>query len=338
MYPSKYSFSWNAMDVGPKRDLLGELAAAVRNGSDMHFGIYHSLFDWFHPLYKKDKESGFKTQDFVKSKALPELYELVMEYHPEVVWSDGDWEAPDQYWNSTGFLAWLYNESPVKDIVVTNDRWGQGCPCKHGGYYSCADRFNPGTLQKHKWESCTTIDRESWGYRREARFADFYSIEEILKMLVGVVSCGGNLLLNVGPTSYGKISPIFEERLHQMGEWLKVNGEAIYKTRPWPKAQNDTLSSFVWYGLISQYLTKSSVMYTQGKSSPAVYAIALEWPDNEVLHLGAPKPTETTEVYMLGYDKPLRWKSVKDGMVVDFPNMSRVSSKWSWVLKLLDVA
>lgn len=82
-------------------------------------GIYHSLYEWFHPLYMLDKSSGFKTQSFVATKTLPELVDLVTTYKPDLIWSDGDWEAPDTYWNSTHFLAWLYNDSPVKVQGVT---------------------------------------------------------------------------------------------------------------------------------------------------------------------------------------------------------------------------
>lgn len=82
-------------------------------------GIYHSLYEWFHPLYVVDKSSGFKSQYFVATKTLPELKDLVMTYKPDLIWSDGDWEAPDTYWNSTQFLAWLYNESPVKVNIST---------------------------------------------------------------------------------------------------------------------------------------------------------------------------------------------------------------------------
>ena len=70
-----------------------------------------------------------------------ELYELVNLYEPDLIWSDGAY-GPPEYWKSQEFLAWLYNESPIKDKVVVNDRWGLGCGCKHGGFLNCKDRFN----------------------------------------------------------------------------------------------------------------------------------------------------------------------------------------------------
>lgn len=74
------------------------------------------------------------------------MVELVNSYRPEVFWSDGEWEAEPPYWNATEFIAWLYNESPVSKTVVTNDRWGIGTLCKHGDFYTCQDRYNPGTM------------------------------------------------------------------------------------------------------------------------------------------------------------------------------------------------
>lgn len=110
-----------------------------------------------------------------------------------MIWSDGEWEAPDTYWGSKEFLAWLYNDSPVKDTVVSNDRWGTNTLCKHGGFYTCQDRYNPGVLQPHKWENCFTIDGRSWGFRRNAPLSDYLTINKLLEQLVQTVSCGGSL-------------------------------------------------------------------------------------------------------------------------------------------------
>ncbi|OQV20299.1 Alpha-L-fucosidase [Hypsibius exemplaris] len=263
LWPSNHSFNWNSMDVGPHRDLVGDLAAAIRSRTDLHFGLYHSLFEWFHPLYLQDKAAGWATQDFVRSKTLPELYEIVNSYKPEVIWSDGDWEAPFTYWNSTEFLAWLYNDSPVKNTVLVNDRWGNGMACNHGGYYTCQDKYNPGVLQPKKWENCMTLDDQSWGYRRNIREIDVLPMADLIGMLAATVSCGGNFLLNIGPSGDGTIPAIFQERLRQLGQWMDINGEAIYKTVPWSR-QNDTVNSDVCYG------SRSNIGFGFGSGSHSI--------------------------------------------------------------------
>ena len=78
--------------------------------------------------------------------------------------------------------SFFYFRSPVKETVVTNDRWGYGSICKHGGYYTCADRYQPGHLLKHKWENCMTIDTKSWGYRRNAPLQDYLKIEQLVQV------------------------------------------------------------------------------------------------------------------------------------------------------------
>ncbi|KAM6185239.1 plasma alpha-L-fucosidase [Rhynchocyon petersi] len=274
LWGSKYSWNWNAVDEGPKRDIVKELEVAIRNRTDLHFGLYYSLFEWFNPIFLEDKLSAFQNRQFPSSKMLPELYWLVNNYRPDLLWADGDGGAPDSYWNSTGFLAWLYNDSPVRDTVVTNDRWGTGTICKHGGYYTCSDRYNPGHTVSHKWENCMTIDKVSWGYRRNARICDYFTIEDLVQQLVETVSYGGNLLMNIGPTKDGTIPPIFEERLMQMGAWLRVNGDAIYGTSPW-RSSNDSVTPDVWY--------------TSKPKENLVYAFFLKWPLSGKLFLGQPR-------------------------------------------------
>lgn len=79
LYPSMYSFGWNSVDTGPSRDLIGEFSSAIRNKTEIKFGIYHSLYEWFHPLYLKDKENNFNTRSFVTQKVIPEFKELVID-------------------------------------------------------------------------------------------------------------------------------------------------------------------------------------------------------------------------------------------------------------------
>lgn len=239
-WPSSVSWNWNSVDVGPHRDLVGDLTDAVRRAG-LTMGLYHSLFEWFHPLYLADKASNWTTRSFVEGKTMPELKDIVERYKPDLIWSDGDWEADGvTYWRSPEFLAWLYNESPVKDTVVTNDRWGKGGSRIHGGYYSGSDRQQPGpSLMGHKWENCMTVDSGSWGYSRHSALSSYLSATDILMELISTVAYGGNLLLNVGPTKDGLILPIFEERLTQVGDFLQLNGEAIYATKPF-QVQNET--------------------------------------------------------------------------------------------------
>ncbi|KAJ9592721.1 hypothetical protein L9F63_015601 [Diploptera punctata] len=324
LWPSKTSFSWNAMDVGPNRDLVGELADAIKNKTNLKFGVYHSLFEWYNPIYLQDKSNSYTTRNFVLQKTAPELYELVEKYNPEIIWSDGSIEASDDYWRGAEFVAWLYNDSPVKETAVVNDRWGKGMNGKCGDFYTYSDRFNPGVLFEHKWENCDTIDKNSFGYRRNAKLSDFRTTFELLTILAETVSCGGNLLLNIGPTKDGIIIPIFQERLRDMGAWLKINGEAIYSSTPW-SYQNDTKTPQIWY-------TKSG----NNEVEPVVYAIVLNWPQGENLELAAPQLLENqSTITMLGYSDPLQWSFTSGEIIqITFPNRALVSSNWAWVLKM----
>ncbi|XP_041977580.1 alpha-L-fucosidase isoform X2 [Aricia agestis] len=336
LFPSKRSFSWNSVEVGPKRDIVGELAQAVRE-KDLKFGVYHSLYEWFNPIYQQDKADLFLTRNYPETKLWPDIKQLVNDYQPSVIWSDGDWEALDAYWNSTDLLAWLYNDSPVKDEIVVNDRWGIGIPCHHGDFYNCADRYNPGKLQNHKWENAFTVDRQSWGYRRNLQLQDVMTTSELLKEVVSTVSCGGNALINVGPTKEGTIAPIFEERLLALGSWLDINGEAIYGTSPWLH-QNDTSNPNVWYTC-----TKTTYNARQPTAAPAesdtvsaVYAILLEWPTSNIvmmsdiasyLHAG------THGVMMLGSNKTLEWEITSGVAYITLPDKASVTSKDAWAFK-----
>ena len=302
LWPSSYSFQWNSMALGPKRDIVGEFSAAIRKIGNIHLGLYYSLFEWFHPLYLRDMEHNYTTHEYVRLKARPELEELINTYLPDLLWSDGDAVYNDTYWNSTDILAWLYNDSPVKDVIVTNDRWGTNCHNKHGGFFDGPDRNNPDSLPKHKWESAISVDQFAWGYRREASLDQLLTIDELIHQLLKTISFGGNFLVNAGPSKDGRIMPIFEERLSQLGEWLEINGDAIYESQIYEKCQ------------ISK---NNQTFYTM--KSDAIYGITLEWPHEGSLEFECIDYNDVDQVTMLGSSESIKFGPGSNGTLVKFP-------------------
>jgi alpha-L-fucosidase len=299
------TWNWNAMDIGPRRDLVGELAAAIRNVTSPHtkrqikFGLYHSLYEWFNPLYLQDKKNNYTTRHFVDQKTLPELYDLVHKYQPDLIWSDGEWEAPSSYWQATEFLHWYATESAAKDTAVWNDRWGSDVRCHHGAYFTCDDRYNPGGYDPNtnpkKWENAMTIDKTAWGYNRNASYSDYMTATEIIHTLIQVVAWNGNLLLNIGPAADGTIPAIFVDRLLHVGDWLQVNGRAIYDTVPWRTCQNESATGV--------YYTTTRTSDDDSNSKSSLFVHMTKWPSNNVLSLQCPQPTADTRITMLGLNE-----------------------------------
>jgi len=244
---SPFSKNWNSMDVGPKRDLLGDLSKAVR-AEGMRMGLYYSLMEWestsrnhewaggFGDFYIPERivqKYGIPDDIYVDQHMMPQLKELVMNYQPAVIFSDGEWDRPDTFWKSTEFLAWLYNNAPNKDEVVVNDRWGQDTRGVHGDYFTSEYASDLHEMSAdHPWEESRGMG-ESYGYNRAEHIDHYRTSEELLHELISIVANGGNLLLNVGPSADGRIPVIQQQRLVDIGNWLDVNGEAIYGTRAW---------------------------------------------------------------------------------------------------------
>jgi alpha-L-fucosidase len=177
------------------------------------------------PLYLSDRKR------YVAEHMMPQFKDVVTHAKPSIIFSDGEWEADSAEWRSPELLAWLFNESPVKDEVVIDDRWGKDTRHKHGGYFTT--EYTSGMQTgNHPWEESRGMGA-SYGYNRMETVADYHTDRELLLMLIDLVSRGGNLLLDIGPTADGRIPVIMEERLTQIGDWLRPNGEAIYGTHAW---------------------------------------------------------------------------------------------------------
>lgn len=224
--------------------------------------------------------------------------------------------------------------------MCVNDRWGLGTASHHGDFFNHADKFNPGYLLPHKWENAMTLDKGSWGYRRQMKAGDVLSLLDLITSLASTVACGGNMLLNVGPTHYGRLAPIFEQRLRNLGDWLTTNGAAIYGSKPWIH-QNDTLTKNIWY--TSQVrsahgLDPRRIHNPQDESNTIVYAIFLKWPQTGLLKLASPTATSKTQVSMLGLkgNSGIRWKFLGGQMQIDLSGIQwpLLNSSTAWVLRL----
>jgi len=235
LWPSPNAYSWNSVDVGPKQDLVGAFLKSIR-AAGMHAGLYHSVFEWFNPLYR-----GSNPEQYVDQKLIPDLHQIVTDYAPDVLLMDGEWEHPSDFWKTRDFLAWLFNESPIKDTVVVDDRWGSETRGKHGGVFVCENgMFSPfcdgagaATGQVHDWMYWATQAR-SWGMSRTEDDSQYKGAAFFVPLLTRTAAGGGSLMVNLGPTSDGRIPAMQSLTLREMGDWLNVNGAAIFNTTARP--------------------------------------------------------------------------------------------------------
>lgn len=334
---------WNAMEVGPHRDLLGDLGNSVRK-HNLKMGIYYSMYEWFNPLWLSDKKR------YISEHMTPQFKDVVTRYKPSIIFSDGEWDLPSEEWHSPELLAWLFNESPVKDEVVIDDRWGKETRHKHGSYYTT--EYASGMQDSsHPWEESRGMGF-SYGYNRAETASDYRTPRQLVLMLVDLVSRGGNLLLDIGPTGDGRIPVIMEERLLQMGEWLKVNGDAIYgtrqwkRTRQWSEGKQPELKS-------GQYMVKYDIenFVDRKEAGQAVvecfftakdgdlYAIVPGWPDARQFTVKDVKLSAGSKVTLLGRSEPLPWKASSSGIVIDLPPLSADAARaqYAYTLKLTGV-
>ncbi len=315
---------WNSVDAGPHRDLLGDLKQAVEKRG-IKFGFYYSLYEWFNPLWLQDR------QRYVLEHMHPQFKDVVTRYAPAIIFSDGEWDMPAKDWKSEELLAWLYNDSPCKDYVIVDDRWGKDTRHQHGGYFTT--EYGAGLKDAtHAWEESRGMGY-SYGYNRAETIDDYKTDREMILVLIDLVSRGGNLLLDIGPTGDGRIPVIMQQRLLQIGAWLKVNGEAIYGARhagrdcQWSegKRPGQEYGEFkVAYNLMEQIgqQPKNGVAVKQAfftKKPDALYAIIPEWPPEPMILRNIKVPA-TTDVTMLGVTGALKHETRGTDLIIHPPS------------------
>jgi len=224
MFKSKVS-PYNIVDATPfKRDPMKELKEACdRHG--IRFGLYYSHAqdwnepdgygnNWSWPGYKRNMDA------YLENKALPQIREICEQYHPDIVWYDtpGDMNI-ERARKVSGLTRSILPGVLINSRVFTANEAGLS------DYQSGGDNEGFPQYSNIPWELCGTMNN-SWAFKKWD--TEFKPVSELLYHLIDAVSKNGNYLLNVGPTCEGKITEPYSKRLLQMGEWLKVNGEAIY--------------------------------------------------------------------------------------------------------------
>jgi alpha-L-fucosidase len=335
LWPTKspYKKGWNSMDIGPKRDLVGDLTKSVR-AKGLRMGLYYSIIEW-ESNWTHRTESGYfipkrlvdkyeiPEEKYIDDHMIPQLKELVMAYQPAVIFSDaGEWDRTAEEWKTLDFLAWLYNNAPNKDEVVVNDRLGKEMPGQHGDYFSSEYEDAEGVGTYHPWEESRGIGG-SYGFNRDENIDDYNTSGELVHELVDIVSRGGNLLLNVGPTADGRIPVIMQQRLVDIGEWLEVNGDAIYGTRPWENAGVNRDK-------------EESIYFT--KKGEDLFVIWTKWPGTEFSVKGINR-TDKINVSLLGHDGVVEWKMAEDGLIINPPSLDPATNpcNFAWVFRISDV-
>ncbi len=342
LWPSKEASAtwgrpWNAVEIGPERDVLGDLSEAVRR-KGLRMGYYYSLYEWYNPLWLYNKPR------YVQEHMVPQFKDLVTHYKPSVIFSDGEWELSSADWHAPELMAWLFNDSPVKDEVVINDRWGSDTRHKHGGYWTTEYTAGMSGID-HLWEENRGMG-VSYGYNRAEDLDVYHTGRELVFILVDTVSRGGNLLLDIGPKADGTIPVIMEQRLKEIGDWMKINGEAIYGTKPWKNTRQWTAGEVpkIEYNkeFSSAYdVTKLIENPSAGKAAIEafftakgndLYAILPHWSGHTLL---VKDLNSARAVTLLGSTATLRFKATKAGLSIELPELPEdLLAQPAWVLKV----
>jgi alpha-L-fucosidase len=336
---------WNAVQMGPHRDVVGEWQkAAKKNG--LPFGVSEHLgasFTWFQDAHRSDRTgplagapydgASSNYWDLYHFPAEPgdrgwysknprwqqqwfnEIEELVDNYKPDVLYTDG----PVPFGNEAGLsqIANFYNVNAAahrgkSQAVYTckqpsNGRWVQDY--ERGG--------NAG-ISPYPWQTDTSIG--DWFYNRHWKYRP---LSWTVHMLVDIVSKNGNLLLNVVLKPDGTLDPEVETMLHQLADWRAVNGEAIYGTRPWlVYGEGEARARGGAFREDTRYTAKDIRFTTKGKT---LYAIALGWPDGGKMDIKSlaktedPTQNKIKKVKLLGGAGKLKFSQTADGLVVELP-------------------
>ena len=344
MYSSTFN-KWNAVDMGPKRDIIGELKKATEKAG-LRFGLSSHRCEnaWF---YEYGMETPSDVQDTTitlygerlhepegkgmtpycgkyegsnersRRQFLMHTYELIDKYQPELIWFD--WTVGKYPFQPTfyKFMAYYYNSAlDWNKEVVVNTKFGYGDNIQ----VFDIERGKSDRIREYPWQTDTSVGKKSWSY---CVGEENKSPDHIIDDFVDIVSKNGNLLLNIGPKADGTITDEQKNVLAEIGKWLKTNGEAIYGSRPWviaSEGHNAGTAGYMTDNTKTEY-TADDIRFTTCDNN--LYAVSLAWTDGSVtIKSLATKYCRNVEIEsgeMLGSSEKIDYKMTDEGLVVNFP-------------------
>ena len=360
MYDSGVS-DWTAAKMGPRRDLIGDLAKAVR-AAGLHFGVSshrveHNFFlgvgrtfssdindpeyaafygpahnwlnnKWGTPL---DGDFTYVSQAWANDW-LARSTELVEKYHPDIVYFDWWIGQASIRANLTRFAAFYYNSSLKYGDHVGVINYKDYAMNEHSGVLDL-ERGQLADIRPLHWQTDTSISNKSWGYIQDDTFK---SPQFVIHQLIDIVSKNGNLLLNIGPRSDGTIPDEVQRVLLDVGEWLNTSGEAIYGTRPWRtygEGPTKVAAGSFHDTDTSNYTPEDFRFTTKGD---VLYAIGLAWPGTgeAVIHSLALTldGKRVQSVSLVGSETKVQFSQGPDGLRVVLPNLA--PPKYAYALRV----
>ena len=354
MYSSQFT-DWNAVTMGPHRDVVGELEKATR-ARGLHFGVSSHRAEhwwWYQPgvlfdsdvrdprnggLYGPaepmrmpgDLEAGEPDPNRLERWLPPDKWflrdwlsrstELVEKYHPDLIYFDWWIGEPAFQPFLKEFAAYYYDRSAERSQGVVMTYKEHAMP--ENTAVLDIERGKLDTLRLLAWQTDTSVSLKSWGYVSDDQYR---SAASLIQELVDVVSKNGNMLLSVGPESDGTIPPQARAVLLEMGDWLRVNGEAIYGSRPW-LVFGEGPTKVIGAGKMgtdAQNFTWQDIRYTTRSGN--LYAIALGRPQAPLLLQSLMKNTSylnhpVCNVDLLGSNSTVQWQQKSDGLSLTVPS------------------
>ncbi|OQD43334.1 hypothetical protein BUL40_05735 [Croceivirga radicis] len=356
LWNSKYT-PYNAVNMGPKKDLLGMMRKAA-NKYGLRFGVTTHMarsISWMQTSHRSDTIGPYKDIPYDGNKPeFQDLYhipygddnradtenpplmwrnywllrmkDLTENYSPDFIYLDSAVPFAGEDNGKTGFefFAWFYNRNPEGIITHKGDKGVNRAPYFEGIATLDIERGKSKTIRKDPWQTDDSIG--PWGYNKTA---DYKDANAVIDKLIDIVSKNGNLLLNVPPKADGTLDEETISILSDIGDWFAINGEGIYETRPWEVFGEGPDTEMKGRANLSPY-TYKNIRFTQSKDGNTLYAILMGWPgENARINLKSFSKDHPGENYkiqqieMLGSTDKIKYKHSKKGLSFTAPKTTK---------------